>query len=241
MHGLGKIKLRQAPASLPFLTRAGPSMLDAATQPIHTSPERARRPACPAGGGASGGGRHLHPPPRRAPSRRATSSRLSRRVAGAGRCSKSTTCSRRAYRSTLCWPASAPRPAPILHYDIAYIHRFALGSYERDPASELFGQVGRLDTVLVKTDVDRLTRQHRERHQAQVASKNRAELLGALGFDNLYASFISGCRAIPPSIRRRSIIRQIFLGLLRVVGDLRPQSGAIQAGVEHADRRARRR
>jgi hypothetical protein len=65
----------------------------------------------------------------------------------------------------------------ILHYDIAYIHRFALGTYERDPASELFGQVGRLDTVLVKTDLDRLTRQHQERHQAQVSSKNRAELL----------------------------------------------------------------
>lgn len=63
----------------------------------------------------------------------------------------------------------------ILHYDIAYIHRFALAGYESDPASELFSFANRLDAVLVKADLDRLTRQHRARHHAQMSSKSRAK------------------------------------------------------------------
>jgi hypothetical protein len=128
----------------------------------------------------------------------------------------------------------------ILHYDIAYIHRFALGAYERDPASELFGQVGRLDTVLVKTDVDRLTRQHRERHQAQVASKNRAELLWgawvrqplrqlhfrmqghpAVDTQTLYHSpdFLSGCYASWETYVRNLVLSKPASSMLTVAPD----------------------
>lgn len=70
-----------------------------------------------------------------------------------------------------------PADGAILHYDIAFIHRFALPAYESDPASELFRSASRLDTVLVKTDLDVLTRQHQARHAAQISSKSRAEVL----------------------------------------------------------------
>jgi energy-coupling factor transporter ATP-binding protein EcfA2 len=65
----------------------------------------------------------------------------------------------------------------ILHYDIAYIHRFGLTNYASDPASALFTLSDRLDVVLVKPGPDNLQRQYRERHYAHYHSKSLASRL----------------------------------------------------------------
>lgn len=65
----------------------------------------------------------------------------------------------------------------ILHYDIAFIHRFSLQGYDSDPACGLFQTARRLDTVFVKIDGNRLARQHSEREQARQRGKSRADVL----------------------------------------------------------------
>lgn len=73
--------------------------------------------------------------------------------------------------------AVGPAEGAIVHYDIAYIHRFALATYENDPASQLFASASGLCSVLVKTDLDRLCHQHETRHRSQMRSKSKAEIL----------------------------------------------------------------
>lgn len=65
----------------------------------------------------------------------------------------------------------------ILHYDIAYIHRFALPGYASDPAAALFELGDPLDVVLIKPDLARLTAQHASRRAAHRRAKGKARLL----------------------------------------------------------------
>lgn len=79
------------------------------------------------------------------------------------------------------WPLDAALAAAgdqaILHYDIAYIHRFALPGYANDPAAQLFQLGDRLDVVLVTPDADNLKQQFFARQQAQQRRKSLARRL----------------------------------------------------------------
>ncbi len=70
-----------------------------------------------------------------------------------------------------------PSEGAILHYDITYIHRFALPSYASDPASALFMRGDTLNVVLVKPDLNSLQRQFHERQRAHNRSKSIASRL----------------------------------------------------------------
>jgi energy-coupling factor transporter ATP-binding protein EcfA2 len=65
----------------------------------------------------------------------------------------------------------------ILHYDIAYIHRFALPGYASDPAAALFDLGDRLDVVLVTPDADSLKQQFLNRQMAHKRRKGLARQL----------------------------------------------------------------
>lgn len=60
----------------------------------------------------------------------------------------------------------------ILHYDIAYIHRFGLPGYASDPASSLFQLGDRLDVVFVKPAPESLSQQFLKRQEAHQRKKN---------------------------------------------------------------------
>lgn len=72
---------------------------------------------------------------------------------------------------------SAAGDRAILHYDIAYIHRFALPGYASDPAAALFALGDRLDVVLVSPYADSLNQQFQSRQQAHKRRKSLSRQL----------------------------------------------------------------
>ncbi len=68
-------------------------------------------------------------------------------------------------------------PGAILHYDIVYIHRFALPGYAGDPATALFALGDPLEVVLIKPDLARLSAQFSTRRAAHRRTKGRARVL----------------------------------------------------------------
>lgn len=65
----------------------------------------------------------------------------------------------------------------ILHYDISYIHRLGLPSYEDDPADILFNLASHIDCVFIKADLAVLKRQHLIRERTRMRSKSRSKIL----------------------------------------------------------------
>lgn len=67
----------------------------------------------------------------------------------------------------------------ILHYDITFIHRFALTNYTRDPFCAALTGAEQIEIIYIKPNKDRLIQQFRQRRHAHRKTKRRANLLWA--------------------------------------------------------------
>jgi len=67
----------------------------------------------------------------------------------------------------------------ILHYDITFIHRFALTDYTRDPFCAALTGAEQIEIIYIKPNKDRLIQQFRQRRHAHRKTKRRANLLWA--------------------------------------------------------------
>lgn len=90
-------------------------------------------------------------------------------------------CMKRGIKLEGILPRSWPEAGGVVHYDIAYVHRFADGPsgiarYEDDPGSELFRRAGRIVAVSILPPVESLRRQFLARHERQRASKKASHL-----------------------------------------------------------------
>lgn len=109
---------------------------------------------------------------------------------------------------------SASTDAAIYHYDIAFIHRFAISAYEQDPFCSTLKDAPLLDIIYVRPDLTSLLKQYRLRRQNNRAARSwlrrfwhysvrqplkriklRKNGLPAIDADDLYClpGFLSSC------------------------------------------------
>ena len=67
----------------------------------------------------------------------------------------------------------------ILHYDITFIHRFAMTDYAQDPFCASLFSAEQIDVIYIKPDKDRLIHQFIQRRNAHRKTKSRPALLWA--------------------------------------------------------------
>lgn len=67
---------------------------------------------------------------------------------------------------------SASTDAAIYHYDIAFIHRFAISAYEQDPFCSTLKDAPLLDIIYVRPDLTSLLKQYRLRRQNNRAARS---------------------------------------------------------------------